>query len=113
VRSYGLADQSTVLTRVALSRHLADDLAGPLFLDDVTSRIDEDRATNLLEALRHVARTRQVVVFSHHRATRDWALEAAGHDPSIAVLETTGVDQPVRRLSPSSSTEASSPSAEA
>lgn len=97
LRSEGLLDQATVLTRVALSRHLArGDAVGPLFLDDVTSRIDEERTQHLLSALRQLARTRQVVVFAHDPTTREWALRAAEQDPSVRVLRTLGVDQPVR-----------------
>jgi ABC-type lipoprotein export system ATPase subunit len=101
LHSYGLDDQSTVLKRVALSRNLTRVGVIPIFLDDVTSRMDEDRAKNLLHALRYLARARQVVVFAHDPTTRDWALRAAEQDGQISVLETTGVDQPVRALTSS------------
>ncbi|HEX5997713.1 MAG TPA: hypothetical protein VFY84_21445, partial [Jiangellales bacterium] len=100
LHSYGLDDQSTVLKRIALSRNLTRTGVIPIFLDDVTSRMDEDRTKNLLRALRYLARARQVVVFAHDPTTRDWALRAADQDGPISVLETTGVDQPVRQLTP-------------
>jgi AAA domain len=82
--SHSTVDESTVFTRVALGRHLADGRElGPLLLDDVTSGADKERIYRLLDQLAMLARRRQVVVFAHDPTTKKWAKSRVGRDPYV------------------------------
>jgi uncharacterized protein YhaN len=74
--SHGTREQVWLLLRIALARCLVR--AGetsPLVLDDVTVHFDADRTSAALEALRAIARERQVVLFTQEAQVRDWARE--------------------------------------
>jgi DNA repair exonuclease SbcCD ATPase subunit len=74
--SHGTREQVWLLLRIALARRLVR--AGetsPLVLDDVTVHFDADRTSAALEALRAIARERQVVLFTQEAQVRDWARE--------------------------------------
>jgi uncharacterized protein YhaN len=74
--SHGTREQVWLLLRIALARRLVR--AGetsPLVLDDVTVHFDADRTSAALQALRAIARERQVVLFTQEAQVRDWARE--------------------------------------
>lgn len=87
-RSHGMAEQARLIQRAELGALLAyDGATGPLLLDDVTSPADPDRVPGILDALRRIARRRQVVVFAHDQATRSWAQHHAdGVDVHLSEL---------------------------
>lgn len=72
--SHGTREQVWLLLRIALARRLVrGGETSPLVLDDVTVHFDAERTSAALEALRDIARERQVVLFTQEAAVRDWA----------------------------------------
>jgi uncharacterized protein YhaN len=72
--SHGTREQVWLLLRVALARRLVrEGETSPLLLDDVTVHFDADRTSAALEALRRVARERQIVLFTQEEQVRAWA----------------------------------------
>ena len=93
---HSTVDESTVFTRVALGRVLAEGREpGPLLLDDVTSSADEQRIRRLLEQCAQLARFRQVVVFAHDPTTRDWAIDRSAIDRRVHLHLVQSVDAEV------------------
>lgn len=50
----------------------------PLVLDDALITSDDERAANILQALRRFAEHGQVMIFTHHRHLIDVAYKALG-----------------------------------
>lgn len=74
--SNGTRDQLYLSLRLATIEHHAEHGDPmPLVLDDVLSDFDERRTHAALEVLAEVARTTQVILFTHHA----WVVEAARH----------------------------------
>ena len=72
--SEGTREQIYLLLRVAMATHLVTTHeVAPLLLDEVTAQADESRRERLLEMLHELSAERQIVVFSHEPAVRDWA----------------------------------------
>ncbi|MCS7008218.1 MAG: hypothetical protein NZL88_11755, partial [Gaiellaceae bacterium] len=72
--SRGTREQIYLLLRLALSEHLVS--AGeraPLLFDEVTAHCDAPRRDGILALLHELATERQIIVFSHEEAVRDWA----------------------------------------
>lgn len=80
--SHGTAEQIYLLLRLALVEHLTrgHDTA-PLLFDEITVSSDPTRTAALLDLLAHIARDRQVVLFSQEEQVADWAARhLAGRD---------------------------------
>jgi hypothetical protein len=80
--SHGTAEQIYLLLRLALVEHLTGghDTA-PLLFDEITVSSDPTRTAALLDLLAHIARDRQVVLFSQEEQVADWAAHhLAGRD---------------------------------
>ncbi len=74
--SHGTAEQIYLLLRFALSRHLTrEGETCPLILDDVVGASDAVRKQAVLQTLRALARSTQVILFTHEDDVRDWARE--------------------------------------
>ena len=74
--SHGTAEQTYLLLRLALSRHLTKEgEVCPLILDDVVSASDAARKRVVLETLLAISESTQVVLFTHEDDVRDWAQE--------------------------------------
>lgn len=74
--SHGTAEQTYLLLRLVLSRHLTKEgEACPLILDDVVSASDAPRKRVVLETLLAISESTQVVLFTHEDDVRDWARE--------------------------------------
>ena len=74
--SHGTAEQLYLLLRVALARHLTQPgEVCPLILDEVVSACDAERKREVLEALRSISESVQVVLFSHEQEVLMWARE--------------------------------------
>ena len=72
--SHGTAEQIYLLLRLALTRHLvAPGEVCPLILDDVVAACDADRKRVVLETLRAVGESTQVILFTHEEDVRAWA----------------------------------------
>ncbi len=72
--SHGTAEQIYLLLRFALSRHLTGEGEScPLILDDVVGASDAERKESVLATLRALARSTQVILFTHEEDVRDWA----------------------------------------
>lgn len=72
--SHGTAEQIYLLLRFALSRHLTrEGESCPLILDDVVGASDAERKESVLATLRALARSTQVILFTHEEDVRDWA----------------------------------------
>jgi len=72
--SHGTTEQIYLLLRVALAEHLVrKGEVSPLFLDDVTVQFDSERKLAVLEALRVLAGSRQIVLLSQEDEVRKWA----------------------------------------
>lgn len=72
--SHGTAEQIYLLLRFALSRHLTrEGETCPLILDDVVGASDAERKQAVLETLLALARSTQVILFTHEDDVRDWA----------------------------------------
>ncbi|MGH7697959.1 MAG: ATP-binding protein, partial [Candidatus Dormibacteria bacterium] len=70
----GTREQIYVCLRMALAGLLSPDREPiPLFFDDPCVSSDDARAVALLDTLRELARTSQVVVFSHESRVGAWA----------------------------------------
>ncbi|MDE2661709.1 MAG: hypothetical protein OXI39_01725 [Gemmatimonadota bacterium] len=74
--SHGTAEQIYLLLRFALSRHLTREGENcPLILDDVVGASDAVRKQAVLRTLHALARSTQVILFTHEDDVRDWARE--------------------------------------
>ncbi len=72
--SHGTAEQTYLLLRLALSRHLvAPGEVCPLILDDVVAACDVERKQVMLETLQAVGAETQVILFTHEEDVRAWA----------------------------------------
>ena len=82
--SHSTAEQSHLLTRIALSRYLTGGRPlTPLLLDDVTSNADGRRVRRVLDLLHRIGQQCQVVVFAHEDAALQWADENRMDDPRL------------------------------
>jgi uncharacterized protein YhaN len=70
--SQGARDQLAVALRLAVADLLAADVALPLVFDDPFLNWDEERSARLADALRELARERQVLVLTHRAALARW-----------------------------------------
>ena len=86
--SHGTAEQIYLLLRFALSRHLTrEGETCPLILDDVVGASDTVRKQAVLQTLHALARSTQVILFTHEDDVRDWAREnLAGSDARLIEL---------------------------
>ncbi|MCY3698439.1 MAG: AAA family ATPase [Gemmatimonadetes bacterium] len=86
--SHGTAEQIYLLLRFALSRHLTGEGEScPLILDDVVGASDAVRKQAVLRTLHALARSTQVILFTHEDDVRDWAREnLAGSDARLIEL---------------------------
>ena len=86
--SHGTAEQIYLLLRFALSRHLTrEGESCPLILDDVVGASDAVRKQAVLRTLHALARSTQVILFTHEDDVRDWAREnLAGSDARLIEL---------------------------
>ena len=74
--SHGTAEQIYLLLRFALSRHLTrEGETCPFILDDVVGASDAARKQAVLKTLHALARSTQVILFTHEDDVRDWARE--------------------------------------
>ena len=72
--SHGTAEQVYLLLRLALARHLAaPGEVCPLILDDAVAACDTDRKHALLDTLREISASAQVILFTHEEDVREWA----------------------------------------
>jgi recombinational DNA repair ATPase RecF len=87
--SHGTAEQIYLLLRVAMVRQLVrKGEVAPLVLDDVTVHFDRERKRAVLEALRSIAETQQVLLFSQEDDVLDWArTHLTGPRDAILLLE--------------------------
>jgi len=87
--SHGTAEQIYLLLRFALSRHLTGEGEScPLILDDVVAASDAVRKQAVLRTLHALARSTQVILFTHEDDVRDWAREnLAGSDARLIELD--------------------------
>ena len=86
--SHGTAEQVYLLLRFALSRHLTrEGETCPLILDDVVGASDAVRKQAVLQTLAVLARSTQVILFTHEDDVRDWAREnLTGSDARLIEL---------------------------
>ncbi|MXW67901.1 MAG: AAA family ATPase [Gemmatimonadales bacterium] len=86
--SHGTAEQIYLLLRFALSRHLTrEGESCPLILDDVVGASDAVRKQAVLRTLHALARSTQVILFTHEDDVRDWAREnLTGSDARLIEL---------------------------
>lgn len=86
--SHGTAEQIYLLLRFALSRHLTrEGETCPLILDDVVGASDAVRKQAVLQTLQALARSTQVILFTHEDDVRDWAgANLAGPDARLIEL---------------------------
>src|SRR4029079_19672071 len=93
--SHSTAEQSHLLTRIALTWHLTGGRPlCPLLLDDVTSHAAGARLRRVVDAMGRIAGQCQVVVFAHEDAARDWANEHRQDDPRLHLHLLSGVYVP-------------------
>ena len=93
--SHSTAEQSYLLTRIALSRYLTGGRpVTPLLLDDVTSNADGRRVRRVLDLLYRIGQQCQVVIFAHEDAARQWADEHRVDDPRLHLHLLTSVHEP-------------------
>jgi uncharacterized protein YhaN len=79
--SDGTRDALYLSLRLAsLERHAARNEPMPLVLDDVLIQLDDERARAALEVMGDVAKTTQVLFFTHHARLVDLARSALGAD---------------------------------
>jgi uncharacterized protein YhaN len=79
--SDGARDQLYLALRLAsLERHARTNEPMPLVLDDVLIHFDDDRARAALGVLGDIARTTEVLFFTHHARLVELAREALGED---------------------------------
>lgn len=72
--SHGTREQTYLLLRMALARHLTrTEEVCPLLLDDVTVQSDADRTKGILSLLKAVSQERQVILFSQEEDVLAWA----------------------------------------
>jgi hypothetical protein len=82
--SHSTAEQSHLLTRIALSRYLTGGRPRtPLLLDDITSNADGRRVRRVLDLLHRIGQQCQVVLFAHEDAALQWADENRMDDPRL------------------------------
>ena len=85
--SDGTADQLFLALRIAgIERHLSTGEPLPVIMDDVLVNFDDERAQAALTAFAELARTTQVLLFTHHRRLLDLA-GAALPDDAYSVHE--------------------------
>ena len=88
--SHGTAEQIYLLLRFALSRHLTrEGETCPLILDDVVGASDAERKQAVLETLQALARSTQVILFTHEDDVREWAAENLA-EPNGRLIELAG-----------------------
>ncbi|MXW55484.1 MAG: AAA family ATPase [Gemmatimonadales bacterium] len=88
--SHGTAEQIYLLLRFALSRHLTGEgETCPLILDDVVGASDAVRKQAVLETLHALARSTQVILFTHEDDVRNWAGENLA-EPDGRLIELAG-----------------------
>jgi recombinational DNA repair ATPase RecF len=93
--SHSTAEQSHLLTRIALSRYLTGGRPlTPLLLDDVTSNADGRRVRRVLDLLYRIGQQCQVVIFAHEDAALQWAEENRDDDPRLHLHMLTSVHEP-------------------
>jgi exonuclease SbcC len=74
--SYGTSEQIYLLLRLAMTEYLtAPSEICPLILDDITVQSDLRRKKRILETLKAVSETRQVIIFSQEEQVYEWACE--------------------------------------
>lgn len=74
--SHGTAEQLYLLLRLALVRHLTvADESSPLILDDAVAACDAERKHAVLETLKAIGESVQVILFTHEEDVRTWARE--------------------------------------
>ncbi len=72
--SHGTAEQVYLLLRPALSRHLVKPRERcPLIFDDPVASSDASRKQSVLEVLRNISESVQVILFTHDQDVRAWA----------------------------------------
>jgi hypothetical protein len=92
--SHSTAEQSHLLTRIALSRYLTGGRPlTPLLLDDVTSNADGRRVRRVLDLLYRIGQQCQVVIFAHEDAALQWADENRVDDPRLHLHMLTSVHE--------------------
>jgi DNA repair exonuclease SbcCD ATPase subunit len=88
--SHGTAEQIYLLLRFALSRHLTrQGETCPLILDDVVGASDAVRKQAVQRTLHALARSTQVILFTHEDDVRDWA-GANLAEPDARLIELAG-----------------------
>ncbi len=81
--SHGTAEQTYLLLRLALSRHLTKQgEVCPLILDDVVSASDAERKRVVLETLLAISESTQVILFTHEDDVRGWARDRLAGPPN-------------------------------
>ena len=74
--SYGTAEQVYLLLRLAMTEYLTTPgEVCPLILDDITVQSDSRRKKRILDTLKIVSQTRQVIIFTQEDQVYDWACE--------------------------------------
>jgi uncharacterized protein YhaN len=74
--SYGTAEQIYLLLRLAMTEYLTKPSEiCPLILDDITVQSDSLRKRRILDTLKAVSETRQVILFSQEEEVFQWATE--------------------------------------
>ena len=72
--SHGTAEQVYLLLRIAMARHLSvEGEICPLILDDVVGACDTERKKQVLDTLRALSESTQVILFSQEQQVLDWA----------------------------------------
>jgi len=74
--SYGTAEQVYLLLRLAMTEYLTTPgEVCPLILDDITVQSDSRRKKRILDTLKIVSQSRQVIIFSQEDQVYEWACE--------------------------------------
>jgi hypothetical protein len=85
--SHGTAEQVYLLLRGVLAERLVTTgETCPLLLDDVLVQSDRVRKRALLETIREISRTRQVILFTQEDEVLDWAHQALTADDRLVQL---------------------------
>jgi uncharacterized protein YhaN len=85
--SYGTAEQIYLLLRLAMTEYLTKPSeVCPLILDDITVQSDSRRKRRILDTLKTVSETRQVILFSQEEEVYQWASESLS-DPAGRIVD--------------------------
>jgi uncharacterized protein YhaN len=85
--SHGTAEQIYLLLRLAMAQYLtkASEVC-PVILDDITVQTDSTRKLKILDTLKAVSETRQVILFSQEEEVYIWAKENLS-EPESRIIE--------------------------